>query len=63
MNALPSRERQEAGSRWYIHNATLMLNRFLTQPDEANKANVLAIMRDYQNAMRRGDVSKPMLPT
>ncbi len=62
MDALPSAARRRQGTAWYVHNATLMLNRYLMQPDQANKANLMQFLDDYANAVRRGDVELPMLP-
>ena len=45
MNTLPSAARRPQGTAWYVHNATLMLNRYLIQPDQANKAQPDAVPR------------------
>ena len=63
MNTLPSAARRRQGTAWYVHNATLMLNRYLIQPDQANKANLMQFLDDYAKAVRRGDVELPILPT
>jgi hypothetical protein len=63
MNAVPSAARRRGGTAWYVYNATLMLNRYLMQPDQANKPNLIQFLDDYANAVRCGDVELPMLPT